>query len=328
MPEYVLFSLLAALLFAGLNLTQKLTVRFAIPQQAVLLFHLFLTQALFAPLIWLFHPIQGPGPVWGILMIQTAINVLATALFYYSLYRVDLSVLGPMWSLKNLFNALLGFFVLHEVFAPTAYLWIALCLLGAVLTSFNEELRWKAFLQPSILLLFVTFALFSTSDLLIRQCIAGGMDAWNQRAWSMLLEGGIPLLMLPFLRERVRVKLPQFASVVGINLFLILGTVAISQAFSYPGSFTLASTLVMLETPFMLLAMGGLTLWKGQILESHPAWIYGIRLWGIGFLSGAALFLARGGFEPLGFLLFFLPAALVGSRLLQTAPATGGRTPG
>jgi uncharacterized membrane protein len=292
MPEYVLYAVLAAALFAGLSLAQKLTVRYSIPDQAVLLCTLFAIQAAFAPVIWAFHPLQNPGLVWPFLLGQALINLLANALYYFSLYRVDISVLGSLWPLKNIFNVLWGFLLFGEVFAMNSYGWIFLCIAGAVLVAFNEDLRLKAFLQPAILLLILTFFLFSGSDVLIKLCLKN-LDPWNQRAWSMLLCGAFPFLVAPFLGRKMKISKKQFGSVFAINLFLMLGTVAITQAFMAPKSFTVASVLAMLDAPFLFAGLALLAFWKKNILESHPKAVYGIRIAGLGILSAAGLLLVQ-----------------------------------
>ncbi|HBN09498.1 MAG TPA: hypothetical protein DD435_12895 [Cyanobacteria bacterium UBA8530] len=309
MPDYVLYAVLAAALFAGLSIAQKLTVRYSIPEQAVLLCTLFFIQAAFAPIIWFFHPIQNPAHVWPFLLGQALINIAANVLYYYSLYRVDISVLGSLWPLKNIFNVFWGFLLFGEVFSMTSYGWIFLCIAGAVLVAFNEDLRLKAFLQPAILLLVLTFFLFSASDVLITLCLKS-LDPWNQRAWSMLLCGSFPLLVAPFLRG-ARISKRQFGSVFAINLFLMLGTVAITQAFMTPGAFTVASVLAMLDAPFLFAGLALLAFWKKGILESHPKAVYGVRIAGLGILSAAGLLLVQ-------------PQSLLGALCLGGPLALGG----
>lgn len=308
MPHYAVYALIAAAIFGLLSLVQKLTVRFAIQDSWVLLFYLFLLQAAAAPLIWIFHPLKVPGTLWGIVLAQAALNIVANTLYYYSMYRVDVSVLGSLWPLKNLFNLGFAVFILGEALAPSTFGWIGLCFLGAILVAYNEKMRLKAFLDPAILLLAVTFLLFSISDILIQRCVTGGMDPWNQRAWSMLLCGSFSVVALPILKGKVKVSLSQVGSVGGIITCLILGTLAISKAFSFPNAFALSSILAMLDAPFLLLGLAILTLWKGQILEEHPARVYFIRVPGMILLSIAGYAL----FHPIHWQLVFVPVVMLG----------------
>lgn len=308
MPEYAIYALIAAALFGLLSLVQKLTVRFAIQDSWVLLFYLFLLQAAAAPVIWAFHPIKAPGSLWGIVLAQAALNIVGNTLYYYSMYRVDVSVLGSLWPLKNLFNLGFAVFILGEALSPSTFAWIGLCFFGTILVAYNEKMRLKAFLDPAILLLAVTFLLFSISDILIQRCVTGGMDPWNQRAWSMLLCGSFSVAALPILKSKVKVSLSQVGSVGAIITCLILGTLAISQAFSYPNAFALSSILAMLDAPFLLLGLGILTIWKGQILEEHPVRVYFIRVPGMILLSIAGYAL----FHPIHWQLVFVPIVFLG----------------
>jgi hypothetical protein len=290
----LLFALGAAVAFAGLDLAQKWSARYAVPTPAAFLALRLLAGALLSPLLLLLPGalVNRHVVIWPLLGL-IAMNLLGNALYLISVYRADISVIGSLWPLKSIYLPLLAFLLPpHVVFPEVAYLLVLAATAGAILISWNGRLRAGAFREPPVLLMiFVTVPVFALSDYFLNQVVVpmGSPLATTVTAWALALLAVPVVLAHPPSRAVWERSITTYRGLIGAlltGLFLVVGVACIGAAFRRggPGGLVLVNVYAMLSGIILLAVNAGRQGW----LERESAGVYGLRLCGAVLLISAA----------------------------------------
>jgi hypothetical protein len=290
----LLFALGAAVAFAGLDLAQKWSARYAVPTPAAFLALRLLAGAVLSPLLLLLpgalvdrHVVLAP--LLGLIVM----NLLGSVLYLISVYRAEISVVGSLWPLKSIYLPLLAFVLPpHLVFPGVTYLLILAATAGAILISWNGRLRAAAFREtPVLLMVFVTVPVFALSDYFLNQVVTpmGSPLATTVTAWALAILAVPVVLAHPPSRGVVARSIANRRGLIGAlltGLFLVAGVACIGAAFRRGGAggLVLVNVYAMLSGIVLLLVNAGRPGW----LERETAGVYGLRLCGAALLIAAA----------------------------------------
>jgi len=296
------FALLSAAAFAALDLAQKWTARYAVAATEPFLVLRLLGGALLAPLLLLLPGTTAPrfgGDAIQTLIKLVVVNLLGNILYLHSIYRADISVVGSLWPLKNIYLPFLAYVTRHERFPARVYLLAFLATVGALGIAFNRRLRWKALMEaPVLVMVLVTVPVFAVSDLLFGMASTTVGARWT----TVLTSWGVAALALPFLLARRENRQAVAEALVGwrgrlgatlTGLFLVLGVYCIGEAFRRAGgSVVLVNVYAMLSGLFLLAVNAAL---PGRLDATEERGVYAVRFVGAIILVGAATVLLYAG---------------------------------
>jgi len=227
------------------------------------------------PLVALFAILHGAGiPKDWWLVVAIAISAAGFYILYtLALYKMDVSVMAPLFSLRTVFAVLLGVLLLHEKISAVSGLLIIVIVLASPFAAYDEHLKLKAYMQKPILL--AGIAMFS---LALMGYFTNLSAHTNGYATTLLWQDTFVLIvLLPTLKfahitqgTLTRKKLLPFI-LLGIMAFLY--TASVTKA--YAVNLALSSAIVSL--PLSMLFVVLLSFKYGEWLEKHPVHVYVVR---------------------------------------------------
>lgn len=246
--------------------------------------------AISAPFIVLFALIRGGGmPAdWFTLLLASATAAGFYVLYTLSIYKLDVTTLAPLFSLRTVFAVILGVLFLGETVSALGTALIVLIILASPLASYDEHLRLKAFLNKYVLL-----AVFAMLVLALEGYFVNRSAAANGFATTILWQDILSLLMLlPTLalanldKERVtRKKLLPFVAL-GVTGFIYRATTTVAYAHN------LALSSVIVSLPFSMVFAYLVSRRRPDMLENHPPRVYAMRFAGTAVMITAAIWLS------------------------------------
>ena len=291
------FALLAAAAFAGLDLSQKWTARYAVNAPEPFLVLRFLGGAVMSPLLLLLPGTVAPrfdGETWWLLPLLVGVNLLGNVLYLRSVYRADISVVGSLWPLKNFYLPFIALATTGERFAPVVYAWLMVATVGALGIAYNAKLRFKALSDvPVLMMVLLTVPVFAVSDVLFGAVVQSGVGArWTTVLVSFGIAAvGVPLLLLlsRVTRTAVADALKSRNGRLGALLtgaFLVAGVYCIGEAFARSRGVVLVNVFAMLSGLFLLAVNAAL---PGRLDGANEGrTTYAVRFAGAVVLVGAA----------------------------------------
>ncbi len=229
------------------------------------------------------HP--GMPTHWGQLWLMGFFSMAAGALYIFSLYAVDISVLGPMYTLRIVINTILGFLLFHERFAGFQIGLMVLILIGGVLITIDERFSTKSFFNRSIVLVLITVTMSALYGATIKYAMQFE-GYWVVTMWGNILA---QILLIPtiwfFWRDLRKVRLHEWSGVVGIGVFSTIASAAQNAAYAV----NIGITTAILSAPSSMILAIILSLFMPKLLEKHTIKIYAIRFTAAAIMVVAAL---------------------------------------
>lgn len=246
--------------------------------------------AISAPFIILFALFRGGGmpASWPTLILAAASAAGFYVLYTLSIYKLDVTTLSPLFSLRTVFAVLLGIIFLGEGVSLLGATLIAVIILASPLASYDEHLRLKAFMHKQILLAVAAMFVLALEGYFVNRSAAA-----NGYATTILWQDILSLLMLlPTLalakldKERMtRSKLLPFL-LLGLTGFIYRATTTVAYAHN------LALSSVIVSLPFSMVFAYLVSRRRPDMLESHPPRVYAMRFAGTAIMITAAIWLS------------------------------------
>ena len=282
MPQYVIFSLLAAVSFAISSLLNKLTSKHSINNKnslmALFLIFSFILGLLLFPFINIsFPPIQAIKP----LIINTLTFSFGYYLFYNGIFSTDASSFAPLFQLQSGLIAVLAFLFLGERFPSADYLWLGLLFIGAIIVTVDESMSLKSFLKRGVLSILAMQLLHAISNLFVGITLKY-LTPVEILFWQYLILG---FLFTPFYlitKPRLRYSVKKLSPLFLASTLSSLGAIFLFKAFT--SNLTISSTIAMLSTPLIFVISVIASKFFPQLLEQHSRKVYLVRSIGLAFI--------------------------------------------
>lgn len=227
------------------------------------------------PLVVLFALGHGAGlPKDWLLIAAIAISAAGFYILYtLALYKIDVSVMAPLFSLRTVFAVLLGVVFLHEKLGIAGGLLIAVIVLASPFAAYDEHLKLKAYLQKPILL-----AAIAMLSLALMGYFTNLSANRNGYATTLLWQDFLVLVvLLPTLKfahiNRRTITRKRLLPFILLGIMAFLYTASVTKA--YAVNLALSSAIVSL--PLSMLFAAGLSVKYGELLEKHPLHVYAVR---------------------------------------------------
>jgi drug/metabolite transporter (DMT)-like permease len=227
------------------------------------------------PMVAIYAIVRGAGipQDWSAILFLSAAYAVFYILYTFSLFRVDVSVIGPLFSLRTVFAVLLGVILLGEAFTPLQFALILIIVGASPFSAYSEKFKLRAFLEKPVLI-----AVAAMFVLALVGYFTNRSSHINGNATTLLW---MDLFSLIFLLPTLKFAGLSKESVTRHKLvpFFFLGltgfgyTVAANEAYSR--NLALSSAIVSLPLSMILAVV--LSKRFGLPLEKHSNKVYVIR---------------------------------------------------
>lgn len=287
MPTYILFSLLSAFLFSSLTIVQKLTLNKTVKNPLAFNFFLNLGCLIPAISIWFFVPFQFSSEYISSLVLSGSFYFCGNLLLFYGMSKIDASVTGSLFPLKMIFIPILAFFLLQESFSQSIYLWIAIAIIGAFFSSYNQKYKFASFISLGTILILGALLFFSFGDIFARKAIVG-MGSWNFQAWLFIILALESLVLIPFIKRELSIK-KKVLQIIPVNVILFFLAVFTTNI-AFETNVTIPNIIINIgRVPMVLIMAIILSYYLPKLVEHNPAKVYSIRIIGCIIITIAIL---------------------------------------
>lgn len=210
---------------------------------------------------------------WTDLTIAGVISGLTGVFFILTLYRLDVSVLGPLYNIRSVMSILLAFFFLGERLSFSQTLLILVIITAGVFVTLDERWSLKSFVNRGLLLALVQMFLLSLLGIYTNKAINQN-DYWTVSIFMPLIAQVVLFFTIPFFVKEI--KSLDLKKLVSVGLMAVLGMVATLAAYGALGQNVSVSTVIISLPVSMILAFLFSVL-APRLLEHHPPKVYLVR---------------------------------------------------
>lgn len=242
------------------------------------------------PLIMALAVAQGGGipKDWSSLLLLSLSSAGFYVFYTVAIYKIDVSTMSPLFSIRTIFAVLLGMLLLGEKVSVLGIALMAITILASPLASYDEHLQLKAFLHKHVLL-----AILAMISLAFMGYFTNPSVEHNGYATTILWQDITTLvILLPTLklvkwkREKIRPKSIMPFIFLGFGSFVYTAT----TTYAYSRSLSLSSIIVSL--PLSMIFAFLLSYHYPDLLEKHPPRVYAIRFSGAAIMVTCAIWLS------------------------------------
>lgn len=225
---------------------------------------------------------------WGLILLLTSCYALYYIAVTTATYRLDVTVLAPMFSLVAMFGVLLGTIFLGEHIAPLGLVLIAIIILGTPFAAYNEKLRLKSFMHIDILIAVGAMALLALVGFFSHKSVAANGYA-TTILWQSVITAGLLLPTLRFAdRSKEKITRKKLYPFIALGIAGCIYTLAVTQAYAH--NLSLSSVIVSL--PLSMILAFFLGKFFPQLFEKQPAKVYIIRFSAASLMVASAIWLS------------------------------------
>lgn len=200
-----------------------------------------------------------------------------------AIYRLDISVLAPLFSFRTALAVLAGVLFLGEILTSLQYFLILIIFIGGMFVSLDEKFSWRSFFNRKIIFALLSMVALVVLAVFIKKAVAV-TNFWDTSFWIALLGqiwmcSTIPL----FKNDLPKVTAKQYGTITIIAVMGVVGTLAANAAYSK--NVSIAATIISL--PLSMLVAFLASRFAPELLEKHTLKVYAIR-----FIAAAVMIIA------------------------------------
>ena len=276
------FAWTASVAYGVEAITGKLASRHVMPDPLLFNFYWALFILILTSPIALWYGISIPAH-WLALLAASVFYALGGTFYILALYRLDASVIAPLFSFRTAIAVLFGALILGEVLTGFQYAMVAIIFIFGLFVGIDERFSIRSFFTPGVGLLLLCVCALVFMGIFIKISVAE-IGFWNTTFWMAFLGQIWLLLTIPFFKTKHReLKRGQFGVVFLIAAIGTVGTIAANAAYAL--NVSIASTII--SVPLSMFMAAFLAYFWPHLLEKHSPKVYAIRL-----VSAAIMFVA------------------------------------
>jgi uncharacterized membrane protein len=228
-------------------------------------------------------------PDWSSVILLSLSSALFYIFYTVSLYRLDVTTMSPLFSLRTVFAVILGMLILHERIGMFGIMLIAIIVLFSPLAAYNEKLKIKAFFQR-----YVFLAVIAMASLAFMGYFTNISVARNGYATTLLWQDLLTLLILLPTIKLIKTKDEEKFTAKKLYPFMLLGLVGfanvVAATLAYAHNLALSSVIVSL--PLSMIFAYLLSRRYSKFLENHLPRVYVIRFFAASIMVSCAIWLS------------------------------------
>ncbi len=286
--SYVLYAWITQIFYALSGIIGKISSKHHIANPWLFNFiWMFLTFIFIVP----FAVIAGFGwpKDWTSILILSLTNAASGILYVLSLYKTDLSVLAPFYSLRTPLVVLFGVLLFGETLAQYQILLMVIVFIAGIFVNIDERMSFQSLINKNTALLCVTIFVSALYNISIKYAsLSNGY--WEVVFWSNLF--GV-LFLFPtvplFIKDVRTIKLSRYRGLIWSTVFTTVGLLASFRALGD----NVSITIVIMSVPLSMLFAIALSYFFPKLLEKHTTKVYIIRLCTAAVMVASAILLSK-----------------------------------
>lgn len=226
---------------------------------------------------------------WISMLILSLTNAVSSLLYVFCLYRMDVSILAPLYSLRTPLVVLLGVILFQETLNPLQTLLIGFVFIAGIFVGIDERMSIKSFFVRNAGLVLFTMLISALFNISVKYAsLRNGF--WEVVFWSNLVGFLFLLPTIPlFISELRSVKPTRYGGLVWSTIFT---TLALLASFKALGD-NVSITIVIMSLPLSMVFAITLSFISPKLLEKHTVKVYAIRLCAAAVMVVSALILSK-----------------------------------
>jgi drug/metabolite transporter (DMT)-like permease len=279
------FAWLASLMYGTVGVIGKLISRHSVANPWLLNFfwNLFIL-VLIVPVVWWQGGLVWPS-AWANIIWASLFYAGGTAFYVLALYKMDVSVLAPLFSFRTALAVVFGAAMLGELLTSWQYFLIAVIFLSGLFVSVDERFELRSFFNWGTALALLDMLFLVLMAVFIKKS-AAEIGYWGTTLWSALLGQVCLLVTWPlFKKDLSQLKPKQYGLMFIPAVAGMIGTLAVNKA--YAVSVSLTSAIISL--PLSMVIAFCFSVLAPELLEKHTFKVYAVRFAAAAVMIVAAL---------------------------------------
>lgn len=270
--SYVFFAWVSIVVYAFEAIIIKLNSKYSIKNPWLFNFLWNIFFVLFLIPVFMTHPITMPER-WTSLLIVSALSAASSVLFMISSYRLDVSVLSPLYNVRAGLSVFFAWLLLGETMTQYQMILVGIILIMGFLVTIDEKTTIKSFFRKDILIAMVFMVILSLYVVYLKITM-NDIGFWNTLIWSAFISLIFIFPTYPLFKKDIKhVTKQQFIPVVLVALTSTAGFIASNKA--YEGNVGISSAIMTFPSS-MILAFILALIWP-KLMERHSMKIYAMR---------------------------------------------------
>lgn len=270
--SYIVFAWIATLIYGLETVIVKLTGKYAVKNPYLFNILWSIISLIFMIPLYITHPISIPT-TWTSLLIASSLSAMSYVLFVLCTFRLDVSVLSPLYNVKTGLTVLFAYLLLGETMTPFQAFLIFVILLMGFLVTVDEKTTFASFFRKDILMAMGFMVVLSIYVVYLKKTIQD-IGFWDATIWVSLLT---LVLMLPtfpkFAKDIKTLTFKQLIPVIVVSLTSTIAYVISNRA--YEGNVSV-TTVIMSFPSSMVIAFFLALIWP-SLMERHSMKVYAMR---------------------------------------------------
>lgn len=194
-------------------------------------------------------------------------------LFILSLYKLDISVISPLFNFRSIFSILLGIVFLGEVLRLQQLFLILLIIICGFFVAIDEKFKITSFFKPAVALVITAMLALALNGYFINKAAVQN-SFWEITLWQGIFSQLILMFTIPlFIKDLPKIKYKQLAILFFIAFVEVFYKLAANKAFSA----NLGITSVIISLPSSMIIAFLFSTFAPKLLEKHSIKVYLIR---------------------------------------------------
>lgn len=271
MPYYI-FAWIASALYGLEVIFGKLTSKYLIPNAWLFNFLWNLYVLLGVGVLTWIYGFSFPS-AWGNIILGGFFYALGATFYTLALYRLDVSILAPLYSFRTVFAVILGSVVLGEVLSLSQYGLIGIVIVAGIFVSLDENWTIKSFFNKSVGIAMLDMVALAFMALFTNKALHE-VGFWPATFWITFIA---QIFLLPtiflFKKDIIQVRRKQAISIFLVALTGIGSALAVNKAYET----NIGITAVIISVPISMFFALAFSIFKPELLERHTAKVYAVR---------------------------------------------------
>lgn len=222
---------------------------------------------------------------WTNVMLGGLFYALGASFYILALYRLDVSVLSPLYNFRTAFAVILGALFLGELLSFTQFVLVTVVFVAGMFVSLDEKWNIKSFFNKSIAIALADMAALALMALFTNKAIHE-VGFWPATFWTAAVAQIILLATVPWFWQAIKeLKSKHLVSVSAMALTGVISTVAVNKAYQE----NIGITAVIISVPISMLMAVLFSIFKPELLEKHSAKVYTVRFIAVAIMIWAAI---------------------------------------
>ncbi len=273
--HFYVFAWLGVIAYGIFNIVGKLTSKYSISNPWLFTFFWTLFSLLFTIPIAIFYGVGLPH-VWNNIFIAAFFNAFWFIFFTLSTYKLDVSVLSPLYNFRTVFALIFSTLLLGERLSVDQLFYFFLIFIGGIFSSVDERFHLKSFFNTSIFIAITGMLFLALNNVFVNKVFQNN-GFWDGTLWMLIVTQIILIPTFPkFVKDIRKISSIQIYPLIIMSLLTVAGNIFLNIAYKTNVSIT---SLIAAVPASMILAFL-FSVFAPKLLEKHTLKVYTIRFTG------------------------------------------------